>query len=352
MEASGDGPGSERADVLAPTVPLGGPPPPLPPPPPPSQGRDAAGALAEVAQRQPDSSTGQGGPGADLREGMSRWLSRWTRRKQRADELRARLVADTRLPLRRPIVIVVASSKGGVGKTTISGGIGEQLAALRAEQVAVLDAEPLGGTLGLRVNAQPGPGVPALLNDLGAVEADGSYTAWSRYATVEHSTRVTVFGRTRPLEGAELTIESYRRMISGLTRQWPIVVVDTGRPEGRDVLQAAAVNSADVLLVVCGAGKPTVDSVAGWLREVRVPRERRVGVVSAPAGGGSDRSQAYALLNWQCSAVVEIAHDPGLDADAPVPLLGRTRPATRDAFLSLAAAVMRASQAIRPEEHP
>lgn len=316
----------------------------------PANGARPGEGLAAIAERTAHPRPASGpGLANGLRVGLTRFMSRFGRQKQAVQDQRARWIREARLPLTEPLVIVVASSKGGVGKTTISGGGGEELAALRAERIAVLDAEPLGGTLGLRIDAQPGPGVPALLNDLSAVEADGSYTAWARYATVEHSTRVTVFGRTSPLEGAELTIESYHRIIQGLTRQWPIVIVDTGRPEGRDVLQAAAVNSADVLVVVCGPGKPTVDSVAGWLREVKVPPARRVGVLSAPSSGG-DPSEAHALLQSQCSAVIQVPRDPALDADAPVPLLGGARPATRDAFLALAAAVMRASQAIRPGE--
>lgn len=281
---------------------------------------------------------------------MIRWLGRWGRQRRELLELRERWTADARLPLTRPLVVVVASPKGGVGKTTISGGIGEELSALRAERVVVLDAEPLGGTLGLRVNATPGPGVPALLRDLDEVEKDDSYSAWARYATVEHASRVTVLGRTSPLEGAELTIDTYERVIAGLTRQWPIVIVDTGRPEGRDVLQAAAVNSADVLIVVCGPGRPTVEAVAGWLHEVKVPPVRRVGVLSAWNSGG-DPAEAHALLASHCSAVVHVPRDPALDADAPVPLLGGAHPGTRDAFLMLAAAVMRASQAVEEEPH-
>lgn len=257
------------------------------------------------------------------------------------------LVAAARVPLRRPVRIVVASPKGGAGKTTTALSLGEALAAVRAERVAVLDAEPLGGTAGLRVRAQPGLGLPGLLGELERVEADGSYTAWAAYATIEHETRVTVFGRGEPQEGGELRIDTYHRIVRGLERQWPIVIVDTGRPEGREVLQAEAVNSADVLIVVCGPGKPTVDLVAGWLRGVKVPPERRVGVVVARTGG--DPAEATALIESHTRGGVHLPVDRGLDADAPLPLLAGTQPATRDALLELAAMVMHASQVPREE---
>lgn len=286
---------------------------------------------------------------AERRDPRPRWagLWRWRRRRRGLDELRVQWTSAARVPLSAPVRIVVASPKGGVGKTTTALGLGEALAALRAERLAVLDAEPLGGTAGLRVKAHAGEGLPGLLGDLDDVEADGSYIAWARYATIEHETRVTVFGRAAPLEGAELRIDSYHRIVEGLARQWPIVIVDTGRPEGRDVLQAEAVGSADVLIVVCGPGKPTVDSVAGWLRGVRVPPERRVGVVVARTGG--DPAEATALMASHTSGVVHVPVDPALDADAPVPLLQRTQRPTRDALLQLAALVMQASQVPREE---
>lgn len=289
-----------------------------------------------------------GSVGSPVRKQRRAGWWQWRRRRRAFDGLRVQWTSAARVPLSAPVRIVVASPKGGVGKTTTALGLAEALAALRAERVAVLDAEPLGGTAGLRVQAQAGKGLPGLLGDLDGVEADGSYIAWARYATIEHETRVTVFGRGAPLEGAELRIDSYHRIVDGLARQWPIVIVDTGRPEGRDVLQAEAVGSADVLIVVCGPGKPTVDSVAGWLRGVKVPPERRVGVVVARTGG--DPAEATALMASHARGVVHVPVDPGLDADAPVPLLPGTQRPTRDALLQLAALVMQASQVPRDEE--
>jgi MinD-like ATPase involved in chromosome partitioning or flagellar assembly len=260
-------------------------------------------------------------------------------------------MAMARVPLAAPLRTTVASPTGGVGKTTITLGLGQVLAELRAERVAVVDAEPLGGTATLRVRAQPGRGLPALLWDLDRIERDLHYSTWARYGDVEHESRLTVFGRREPLDGIELDVNLYYRLVHALARHWPILVVDTGRPEGRTVLQAQAVDSADVLVVVCGSSRPAVGSVAGWLHNVRVPPQQRVGVVVARGGG--DVGDATTLLQAETSAVVHVPVDRALDADASVPFMARTTQRTRDAFLELAALVMHmhTSRASREEQN-
>lgn len=269
------------------------------------------------------------------------WWQPFARRRVAEAEHQAWITA-ARVPLTTPVRTVVAAPKGGVGKTTVALVLAERLAALRADRVGVLDAQPLGGTAGLRVAGQRGLGLPGLLGELDDVTSDGSYTAWSRWATIEHETRVTVFGRAEPLEGAELSIDDYRQLTDGLARQWPIVIVDTGAPEGRSALQVAAVESADVLVVVCGPGQPTVAATAGWLRDIQIPPARRVGVVVPLTGGDVD--DAIGLLTSTCGAVLHLPVDPALGAEAAVPLLARARPATRDAATRLAGMVMQASQ--------
>jgi MinD-like ATPase involved in chromosome partitioning or flagellar assembly len=269
------------------------------------------------------------------------WWQPLARRRAAEAEHQA-WIAAARVPLTHPVRVVVAAPKGGVGKTTVALVLAERLAALRADRVGVLDAQPLGGTAGLRVAGQRGLGLSGLLGELDDVTSDGSYTAWSRWATIEHETRVTVFGRAEPLEGAELSIDDYRQLTDGLARQWPIVIVDTGAPEGRSALQVAAVESADVLVVVCGPGQPTVAATAGWLRDIQIPPARRVGVVVPLTGGDVD--DAIGLLTSTCGAFLHLPVDPALGAEAAVPLLAQARPATRDAATRLAGMVMQASQ--------
>lgn len=244
----------------------------------------------------------------------------------------------------------MAAATGGVGKTTVALALAERLAALRADRIGLLDAHPLGGTAGLRVDGQRGLGLPALLAPgvLDAVSADGSDTAWSRWATIEHGSRVSVFGREQPLEGAELTIDTYMALVSGLSRHWPIMVVDAGAPAGRGVLQSAVVQSAVVLVVVCGTGHASVAATASWLQGLQVPPARRVGVV-LPLGGG-DSAGAAQMLASNCRLVTHLGVDRALAGEAAVPLLAKARPATRDACTQLAGAVMQASHLSVPRE--
>lgn len=303
----------------------------------PSESAPATGVLTDQRPRQ---------RAEDRLSKTPRW--RVLARRRAVEAERQRWIAAARVPLTAPARVVVAAPKGGVGKTTVALVLAERLAALRADRVGVLDAQPLGGTAGLRVAGQRGLGLPALLGQLDGVASDGSYTAWSRWATIEHETRVTVFGRAEPLEGAELSIDDYRQLADGLARQWPIVIVDTGAPEGRSALQVAAVESADVLVVVCGPGEPTVAATAGWLRDIQVPPARRVGVVVPLTGG--DTEDAGGLMASTCGSVVHLPIDPALAAEAAVPLLPSARSATRDAATELAGTVMRASQSAQSRE--
>lgn len=322
---------------------------PLAPPTQPDQDDDAADTAPQAESnelaRAPGGWTDKAAaPRPVVRTAGGRW---WPRRRRVIEERRRAWVTAARVPLTAPVRVVVAAPKGGVGKTTVALALAEQLAALRADRVGVLDAQPLGGTAGLRIDGQRGRGLPALLGVLEEVADDGSYTAWSQWATIEHDTRVTVFGRSEPLEGAELSIDNYRRFVDGMARQWPIVIVDTGAPEGRSALQVAAVESADVLVVVCGPGHPTVAATAGWLREITIPPAQRVGVVVPITGG--DVGEATALLESTCGAVAQLPVDRALAAEAAIPLLGTARPATRAAATELAGMVMRASQATNGE---
>ena len=176
-----------------------------PPGPARATGTDSGGSVATAAPTRPSR------PGRRSRS--------WPWRRRAAEERRRGWVTSARVPLTAPVRVVVAAPKGGVGKTTVALALAEQLAALRADRVGVLDAQPLGGTAGLRIGGQRGRGLPALLAALDEVTGDGSYTAWSQWATIEHDTRVTVFGRSEPLEGAELSIDTYRRFVDGKPKQ-------------------------------------------------------------------------------------------------------------------------------------
>lgn len=323
------------------TVPLSPPASPATTHDPPNGDSDEPAVTTAAPGGQPTPSPPAAGPLVTDRSAAPPWWQPFARRRV-AEVEHQRWVTAARVPLTAPVRVVVAAPKGGVGKTTVALVLAERLAALRADRVGVLDAQPLGGTAGLRVAGQRGLGLPGLLGELDDVTSDGSYTAWSRWATIEHETRVTVFGRAEPLEGAELSIDDYRQLTDGLARQWPIVIVDTGAPEGRSALQVAAVESADVLVVVCGPGQPTVAATAGWLRDIQIPPARRVGVVVPLTGGDIDN--AIGLLTSTCGQVLHLPVDQALGAEAAVPLLAEARQATRDAATRLAGMVMRASQ--------
>lgn len=146
-------------------------------------------------------------------------LSRTEQRRQ-AVTLRARASVST------PTVIASAAGKGGVGKTTVALGASVAAALVRADRLAVIDANPDAGSLAGRVSPQP---PPATISDL--LAHAGSITraaeAW-RYL-IQHPSRLDVLAA--PLDPAvtrQLGEAEYSRALEVLTRFYSIIYADLG----------------------------------------------------------------------------------------------------------------------------
>jgi MinD-like ATPase involved in chromosome partitioning or flagellar assembly len=146
-------------------------------------------------------------------------LSRSEQRRQ-AVTLRARASVST------PTVIASAAGKGGVGKTTVALGASVAAALVRADRLAVIDANPDAGSLAGRVSPQP---PPATISDL--LDHAGSITraaeAW-RYL-IQHPSRLDVLAA--PLDPAvtrQLGEAEYSRALEVLTRFYSIIYADLG----------------------------------------------------------------------------------------------------------------------------
>ncbi|WP_231498239.1 MinD/ParA family ATP-binding protein [Pseudonocardia halophobica] len=237
--------------------------------------------------------------------------------------------------------VAVTSLKGGVGKTTVTACLGLALAEYRGDRILALDANPDAGTLADRLTGHSDRTVRDLLDDLGAVD---SWTAVSRYTSLAGRLQVLA-SEQDPAAGEAFTRDEYLRVDEALARYFSVMITDSGTGMVHSAM-AGTLDVADSLVVV---GAPTVDGAGrasktlDWL--VAHGHEELVGdavvVLVGRAGREIDAPALREHFGGRCRVVVEVPHDPHLATGGRIDQ-GRLRPATRDAFLELAAAVAEA----------
>jgi MinD-like ATPase involved in chromosome partitioning or flagellar assembly len=145
-----------------------------------------------------------------------------TRNEQRRQDVTLR----ARAPVSAPTVIASAAGKGGVGKTTVALGASVAAALVRADRLAVIDANPDAGSLAGRVALQP---PPATLSDLLANEGSITRAAEVWRYLIQHPSRLDVLAA--PLDPAvtrQLGEAEYGRALDLLTRFYSIIYADLG----------------------------------------------------------------------------------------------------------------------------
>jgi MinD-like ATPase involved in chromosome partitioning or flagellar assembly len=169
-----------------------------------------------------------------------------------------RLIEAPRLP-RRCVTIAVVSSKGGVGKSTISVLLATLLARLRNDSVTVIDADSDYGSLGRWL----APDHPVSVNELAAELEQPGYLAGDlddHLALGPEGLRLCPAPRD-PRGMAALDCERYGLLLARLQDQPGILILDCGTGLGQPGVQAAILAS-DQLVLVSDAEPATLTQVA------------------------------------------------------------------------------------------
>jgi MinD-like ATPase involved in chromosome partitioning or flagellar assembly len=151
---------------------------------------------------------------------------RYTPPLSRTEQRRQDVTLRARAPVSTPTVIASAAGKGGVGKTTVALGASVAAALVRADRLAIIDANPDAGSLAGRVALQP---PTATLSDLlaNAESITRAAEVW-RYL-IQHPSRLDVLAA--PLDPAvtrQLGEAEYGRALELLTRFYSIIYADLG----------------------------------------------------------------------------------------------------------------------------
>ncbi|MGU3433500.1 MinD/ParA family ATP-binding protein [Actinomycetes bacterium M1A6_2h] len=258
-----------------------------------------------------------------------------------AAERLASQVSRIRQPISSDYRIAFLSLKGGVGKTTVTVGLGSTFASLRGDNVVAVDANPDFGTLAERVPQQTKSTVRDLL-------AAGPYI--HRYSDIRAHTSQSpsrlevIAGERDPAASEAFTEHDYRGVIELLRVHYNLILTDCGTGIMHSAMNGVLSLAHSLVLVSSPAvdGARSAAATLDWLGLHGYSHlvERTVVVVSAhrPGAASIDMNELTRHFMARCRAVVVVPFDEHL-AEGSVVDLEKLRPRTRAAFTDLAAMV-------------
>ncbi|USC17625.1 AAA family ATPase [Rhodococcus sp. 11-3] len=259
-----------------------------------------------------------------------------------ADEAHRRELVDrVRQPISGDYRIAVLSLKGGVGKTTTTVGLGATFASLRGDCVIAVDANPDFGTLAQRVPQQ----TESTVRDLLAAAPRISRYSDVRAHTSQAPSRLEVLASERdPAVSEAFSEDDYRRVVDILRVYYNVVLTDCGTGIMHSAMRGVLALAHALVLVASPAidGARSAAATLDWLQHHGFGAlvERTVVVISAARPGATniDMEAVTGHFLARCRAVQVVPFDEHLAEGAEIDL-GLLRPATRRAFLELAAMV-------------
>jgi len=238
--------------------------------------------------------------------------------------------------------VAVLSLKGGVGKTTVTVGLGATLASLRGDRVIAVDANPDRGTLSDKVR----PETTATIRDLLDQRAMIGRYADVRAFTSQSSSRLEILASDRdPGVSVAFSADDYRAVVGVLEHYYSICITDCGT----GLLHSAMAGILELADQVVLVSSPSVDGARSasatldWLDAHDYGDLVRGGVVVLSAIRRKSKStvdlgRLEQHFGLRCRAVVRIPYDPHLEEGAEVEL-DFLNAETAESYLTLAALV-------------
>jgi MinD-like ATPase involved in chromosome partitioning or flagellar assembly len=238
--------------------------------------------------------------------------------------------------------VAVLSLKGGVGKTTVTVGLGATLASLRGDRVIAVDGNPDRGTLSDKVRLETPATIRDLLNERAMV---GRY-ADMRAFTSQMPSRLEILASDRdPAVSVAFSADDYRAVVGVLEHYYSICITDCGTGLLHSAM-AGILELADQIVLVSSPsvdGARSASATLDWLEAHGYGDLVRGGVVVLSAIRRKSKStvdldrleQHFAA---RCRAVVRVPYDPHLEEGAEFEL-DYLDPETADAYLTLTALV-------------
>ena len=238
--------------------------------------------------------------------------------------------------------VAVLSLKGGVGKTTVTVGLGSTLASLRGDRVIAVDGNPDRGTLSDKVRLETPAAIRDLLNERSLVTRYADVRAYTSQA----SSRLEILASDRdPGVSVAFSADDYRAVTGVLEHYYSICITDCGTGLLHSAM-AGILELADQIVLVSSPsvdGARSASATLDWLEAHGYADHVRGGVVVLSAIRRKSKStvdldrleQHFAARS---RAVVRVPYDPHLEEGAEVDL-EMLNEETADAYLNLAALV-------------
>ena len=258
-----------------------------------------------------------------------------------AEQRRDALLARVRAPIAGTRRVVVMSRKGGVGKTTITVGLGATFATRRGDRVVAVDANPDAGNLAQRIAGDCPRTITDLLTDLDDIR---SFSRMRQYTSQCSESRLEVLASDDDARISQgLGRRDYEEVVSLLDHYYNLILLDTGTGI-LDSANQGLLGEADQLVLVvrpaldgARAGAQTLD----WLDEHGYAELVSTAVVVMNGvARENDPVVAFARKHFEqrCTHVTLVPWDRALETGARTTLSSMS-PQTREAFEDIAAAL-------------
>ena len=199
-------------------------------------------------------------------------------------------------------IITVFSTKGGIGKTTISTNLAVAIAEKTGKNIVVVDADLHFGDVALFMNLLPHKTIADLANDIEHVKA----ASIDQYLTPFNEHVQVLPAPFRPEQADSVTASHFSTILNLLRQQFQYVIVDTA-PVFSETIRTA-LDAADQVFIVSALDVPTIKNIKLCLEimeSLHYPEEKiKVILNRANSEGGMEAAEVEDILCCKITATL------------------------------------------------